>query len=383
MDISRKRHAGAADITDDKQTGKTSRHRGVSWNKKKKRWEAQITINWKNRHIGYFADEDAAAAAYTTACQEIGRLPRLLNPKEKQKNKFWHDLIQNTLSSTKTRNARGRQHEHNINKKFIKDLWAKQGKQCELSGISAVEKPMSHWQVSIDRIDNNLGYVRGNVRLVCLEFNGVAQWTPAKIQLARMGPSLEETRIDVEAICASMRQKGNKNWGGRRRRRSTQQCPNTGATLHECRPCNQFLPVSEFHKNQNRCKSCQRKLNNAFRRTPRGKMLQLIDNAKSNSKKRKGKKTYREDDDCTLTFDEAGRNLQSAEGVVCVQRAAAAFSWRLVDQPRTPEPEIELQPSQLRPCVPRVQYRGLFGRTRRYREPWLERRKDTIFSLTK
>ena len=51
--------------------GKTSRQRGVSYSKGK--WLARIDVDGKERRLGLFADEDAAAAAYVAACREIGR----------------------------------------------------------------------------------------------------------------------------------------------------------------------------------------------------------------------------------------------------------------------------------------------------------------------
>ena len=51
--------------------GKTSHHRGVSYNNGK--WLARIHVDGKQRHLGLFADEAAAAAAYVAACREIGR----------------------------------------------------------------------------------------------------------------------------------------------------------------------------------------------------------------------------------------------------------------------------------------------------------------------
>ena len=54
--------------------GKTSHHRGVSYNNGK--WLARIHVDGKQRHLGLFADEAAAAAAYVAACREIGRDPQ-------------------------------------------------------------------------------------------------------------------------------------------------------------------------------------------------------------------------------------------------------------------------------------------------------------------
>ena len=53
--------------------GKTSHHRGVSYSKQSGKWLARITFDGKPRHLGFFADDDAAAAAYVAACREIGR----------------------------------------------------------------------------------------------------------------------------------------------------------------------------------------------------------------------------------------------------------------------------------------------------------------------
>ena len=54
---------------------KTSRHRGVSWHQKQKMWRAQISVDGKSRGLGYFNDEAEAASAYAAACREAGRDP--------------------------------------------------------------------------------------------------------------------------------------------------------------------------------------------------------------------------------------------------------------------------------------------------------------------
>jgi AP2 domain/HNH endonuclease len=44
--------------------------RGVTWHKRARKWHAQIGVNGKRRHLGYFADEIAAARAYDAAARE-------------------------------------------------------------------------------------------------------------------------------------------------------------------------------------------------------------------------------------------------------------------------------------------------------------------------
>jgi hypothetical protein len=48
----------------------SSQHRGVHWAKASGKWVAMISVNGKRRHLGYFADEEEAAAAYREADDE-------------------------------------------------------------------------------------------------------------------------------------------------------------------------------------------------------------------------------------------------------------------------------------------------------------------------
>ncbi|OMD19195.1 hypothetical protein BJP48_11850 [Paenibacillus odorifer] len=49
------------------QKSKTSKYRGVSWNKKDKKWRAQIKVNGVKRFLGNFENEPEAAKAAQTA----------------------------------------------------------------------------------------------------------------------------------------------------------------------------------------------------------------------------------------------------------------------------------------------------------------------------
>jgi hypothetical protein len=44
--------------------GRSSRHRGVCWNKSSKKWMARIYVDGKNKSLGCFVDEDDAGRAY-------------------------------------------------------------------------------------------------------------------------------------------------------------------------------------------------------------------------------------------------------------------------------------------------------------------------------
>ena len=58
----------------------TSTYKGVSWFKRDKRWKAQIRINTKLKHLGYFTSEIDAAKSYNKAAIEaFGEFSKLNN----------------------------------------------------------------------------------------------------------------------------------------------------------------------------------------------------------------------------------------------------------------------------------------------------------------
>ncbi len=51
----------------------TSKYKGVHWNKRLKKWAAQITCDKKTHHLGYFTNEIDAAKAYDRAAKKYHR----------------------------------------------------------------------------------------------------------------------------------------------------------------------------------------------------------------------------------------------------------------------------------------------------------------------
>lgn len=54
-----------------KPSNNTSGYKGVRWYKANERWSAQIQINRKSVHLGYFDRAEEAHAAYCTAANEL------------------------------------------------------------------------------------------------------------------------------------------------------------------------------------------------------------------------------------------------------------------------------------------------------------------------
>ena len=54
-----------------KPQGGTSKYKGVSWNKRERRWQARIESSGKTIHIGNFTNELKAAEAYDRKAKEL------------------------------------------------------------------------------------------------------------------------------------------------------------------------------------------------------------------------------------------------------------------------------------------------------------------------
>ena len=67
-----------------KRGNKSSRFKGVDWNKSTKRWRVRICINRKRIHIGRYHDEVRAAQAYDQKAVELfGEFARLNFPSQR------------------------------------------------------------------------------------------------------------------------------------------------------------------------------------------------------------------------------------------------------------------------------------------------------------
>lgn len=129
---------------------------------------------------------------------------------------------------------------------FIYNLHLKQEGKCAISGYPYVLTKNSHYQCSIERIDDDKDYLEDNVCLVLLEFNHARKWTVDKWKTAILLseiPSVDNLYNSLLSYKPKVR--GNP--------RKTEKKDN----LIRCNYCNIFKDTSDFSKNRkSECKDC-------------------------------------------------------------------------------------------------------------------------------
>jgi hypothetical protein len=106
------------------------------------------------------------------------------------------------------RKARARDPKMDLDLPYIKELWEKQGGRCAFTGI-----PLIQWDVkngkkntinlgSLDRIDSNKGYLKGNVQFISAALNMAKQDmndSEFRQGLAALFESYQETQVGLLA----------------------------------------------------------------------------------------------------------------------------------------------------------------------------------------
>lgn len=242
-----------------------------------------------------------------------GNICRICKSKTNDDNleKLFKRKINNCINICKYRE--GNRGNMNLDIEYLKQLYGLQQGLCYISKIKLSLKVHSNFNISIERIDETNGYVKGNIQLICIEFqNGFQQWTPEKFndfcnnyysfQLVS-----ETDKEHIQKICNEALVKNTKHF----KKRKTQQTPYNNIEKQEClcRNCDTIKKYEEFSEygiKNGKCKECIKKLNDK-RKNPslRLKLSNLISGSKSGIEKRNKSKWRKEKLLIhTLTFEE-------------------------------------------------------------------------------
>lgn len=198
-------------------------------------------------------------------------------------NNMVDDARKNSSRRTKTRKNRIFEEPFNITKQFIMELWDKQNGKCALSGIPMSYVRHSDFKCSIERINNDVDYIVGNVKLIIAELNTRNQWNDEKIHYLRT--------IDKYIIHPKIDEIKTKN-----------KILHPRKTDGSCRTCLSM----KLHRN-GFCSKCYS--NSSISVILRN----FIKSCKSHTKKRNNIKN-RDQTECTITIDDLWNQLQKQNG---------------------------------------------------------------------
>jgi hypothetical protein len=207
-----------------------------------------------------------------------------------------HEIFNHARKNAKDRknNNRGEAGKFEIEFIDLEDLFKKQDGKCYYSRIS-MNFDRNDWKISLERKDPNLGYIKDNIALACIEFNSISQWTLEKIQ--EMLSILDQNILDNFA-----------NFEINTERKKSQKVIKSiidGIEYVKCNKCNinkllhDFSNILAFG-----CTDCRKKKKKDFLNSPRGTLQQLLDGAKKHTRRREGTKIINRDNsfDIDLKF---------------------------------------------------------------------------------
>ena len=234
---------------------------------------------------------------------------------------FLKILVNSARNSTEERNEKGRGHEFTLTVPKLNKLITDQNGKCAISSAVLVFKQFSDNQASVDRINDNLGYVDGNCRLICLEFNTSVKWSRnlllKSIALSGIPPeNFEEETSDLESVLSKANETGTvyRKWKVLTKR---------GVETVFCHHCSETKPRSDFNKMISLgCKSCCVRKVQQTRSKWRGALQVLVCSAKQNTKLRNKHRKKDDQTKCTLTYLELVAILKAQGGMCAYSRVA-------------------------------------------------------------
>jgi hypothetical protein len=133
----------------------------------------QICLKCKNRKelVDFYKNGcfDDGIAKYRSTCKSCILSSAATKNKLTYSNKIIkkHFSPKNYISTLLNRTSR-RKKEHNIDIQYLLDIYESQKGLCNISGIRMTHiHGSASTNISIDRINSDLGYIKGNIQLVC------------------------------------------------------------------------------------------------------------------------------------------------------------------------------------------------------------------------
>ena len=198
--------------------------------------------------------------------------------------------------SIKTRCKKQQHKSGDLDYSFLIEQYHRQEGKCFISGITMSIGSHMNWQISVERLDNNVGYTKDNVVLICLEFqSGYRQWTreiwdevcalskgvkdayPEELEFLR--DKIEQAKRPSHLFSRMILKKQEKT-----------------DTTKKCNGCELWFPNDQFVSTQTFCKECCKARRNLYENTLRARLKKCLTASKHSSIERGLKHS--------LTYDE-------------------------------------------------------------------------------
>lgn len=182
---------------------------------------------------------------------------------------------------------------------------------CYYTNKQLITKKCSSFQCSIERLNNNLGYIKNNFVFVCLEFNNQIQWNQDKIKNII---TLRNISNDIDIL--------NKiNYARNTKEHINYKCKKKisieidNIKYYKCNDCNKIKSCIEYFKNSNiYCKDCASIRQKIYLSTIRGHLKKLFNSAKRRSINLKKKLKLTGNDNFNITIDDLINILEKQKG---------------------------------------------------------------------
>lgn len=212
-----------------------------------------------------------------------------------------------------------------ITKKDLYNLYIKQHGRCFYSNTIMSTLTHSNNQMSLERLNNNKGYIKENVVLICLEYNTAAQWSKRKfykvpyLHLKSDDPNFEKM---LEIAMKSYVRMGPKT-----------KKPECKSGTAYCYACEEIKLITEFYDTKSKgCKQCISEYNKNYGTYIRGWLTKLISNANKHTKKRNESGNWDDILICDITIEDLLDLLRKQKGKCAISNIQLQYgahkNWR-------------------------------------------------------
>lgn len=250
---------------------------------RKKQKEKSVDINMFK--ICKKCNENKSYTDYTIGknickkCINIQALDRINN----NNLAYFGQLVDKAKGRAKTRLKKNRVSagEFDITSKDLYELYENQKYCCYYSGITLSLRRNSNWQCSLERLNPELGYIKKNIALICLEFQSQVQWTKLKYNVFKeLIQNYKKNCTYVIESETTTNETVSKN--------TDKSSVLDNNTSYRCIKCNEYKNASEFIKQLSRgCKKCRSLYHNTYKSTLNGFMRLMLRDIRSTCKHKK------------------------------------------------------------------------------------------------